>query len=192
MHSSESLLRLNAKEATAHRMVLTFCSVALVAAFFIAVNYHTPYAIPWVVPPVAFYSFDLLVRVIRMRFKDAYIDAPDEHITFVSGTWHLSDSLQKLTKTSYLTVDPCTGCVRRLDSRTACAPTCFLRQPPVRIPSSLHLQCPALDHDIKRQLSSRRRNAISRSKLRRLVRCPQRVGSVGAVRGSNGAPTFRR
>ncbi|KAG8999417.1 hypothetical protein FRB94_006197 [Tulasnella sp. JGI-2019a] len=66
--------------------------VALVIAFLVAVNYHTPYAIPWIVPPVAFYSFDLLVRVIRMRFKDAFLEAPDEQMTLiripdVSGGW---------------------------------------------------------------------------------------------------------
>ncbi|KAG8876946.1 hypothetical protein FRB98_006957 [Tulasnella sp. 332] len=66
--------------------------IALVIGFLVAVNYHTPYAVPWVVPPVAFYAFDLLVRVIRMRFKDAYVEALDEqmtliHIPDVSGGW---------------------------------------------------------------------------------------------------------
>ncbi|KAG8985734.1 hypothetical protein FRB90_004485 [Tulasnella sp. 427] len=61
-------------------------------AFFISICYHTPYAVPWVVPPVAFYTFDFLVRLIRMRFKDAYLEAPDNlitliHIPDVSGGW---------------------------------------------------------------------------------------------------------
>ncbi|KAG8946173.1 hypothetical protein FRC04_012028 [Tulasnella sp. 424] len=61
-------------------------------AFFVSVCYHTPYAVPWVIPPVAFYTFDFLVRLIRMRFKDAYLEAPDNlitliHIPDVSGGW---------------------------------------------------------------------------------------------------------
>ncbi|KIO20576.1 hypothetical protein M407DRAFT_245747 [Tulasnella calospora MUT 4182] len=61
-------------------------------AFFISLCYHTPYAVPWVIPPVAFYTFDFLVRLIRMRFKDAYLEAPDNlitliHIPDVSGGW---------------------------------------------------------------------------------------------------------
>lgn len=66
------------------RLRLT-CLLSTVApvGFFASVCYHTPYAIPWVVPAVAFFTFDFLARLIRMSFKDAYLEAPDKQITLV-------------------------------------------------------------------------------------------------------------
>ncbi|KAG8907768.1 hypothetical protein FRB99_002267 [Tulasnella sp. 403] len=66
--------------------------IVLVTTFFVSLCYHTPYAVPWIVPPVSFYAFDLLVRLVRMRFKDAYLEAPDSQMTLiripdVSGGW---------------------------------------------------------------------------------------------------------
>lgn len=71
-------------EGSALMSQFPFRSTVVTTAFFISVCYHTPYAVPWVIPPVAFYTFDFLVRLIRMRFKDAYLEAPDNLITLVS------------------------------------------------------------------------------------------------------------
>lgn len=41
--------------------------------FFAAIAYHTPYAQPWIVPPVALYTFDLFARLFKTRIKDAVL-----------------------------------------------------------------------------------------------------------------------
>ncbi|TFK77223.1 iron reductase [Pluteus cervinus] len=40
-------------------------------AFFVTVCYHTIYAPPWIYPPLALYGFDFLMRLLRVRIKDA-------------------------------------------------------------------------------------------------------------------------
>ncbi|KAG8215360.1 iron reductase [Butyriboletus roseoflavus] len=57
--------------------VLTF------VAFFVCVCYHSIYAPPWIFPPLAFYGADMFLRLLRYRFKDATMTAPDEFMTFV-------------------------------------------------------------------------------------------------------------
>ncbi|KIK93307.1 hypothetical protein PAXRUDRAFT_522232 [Paxillus rubicundulus Ve08.2h10] len=61
--------------------------VLIFVAFFITVCYHTIYASPWIFPPLAFYGADLLLRMLRYRFKDATLIAQDEFITMV----HVND-----------------------------------------------------------------------------------------------------
>ncbi|CAE6513236.1 unnamed protein product [Rhizoctonia solani] len=52
-------------------------------AFFIMICYHTPYAEPWIYPPIAFWGLDLLLRLVRFRIKDAYVTAVDQQMTIV-------------------------------------------------------------------------------------------------------------
>ncbi|KZS95926.1 iron reductase [Sistotremastrum niveocremeum HHB9708] len=60
-----------------------FFHIVAVVTFFVVVNYHTPYSIPWIYPPIAFYGLDVLVRMLRYRIKDAVLDAPDNQMTIV-------------------------------------------------------------------------------------------------------------
>ncbi|KAG9128299.1 hypothetical protein FRC07_001234 [Ceratobasidium sp. 392] len=60
--------------------------------FFIMICYHTPYAEPWIYPPIAFWGFDILLRLVRFRLKDAYLTAVDQQMTLiripdVQGGW---------------------------------------------------------------------------------------------------------
>ncbi|KAH0834213.1 iron reductase [Lanmaoa asiatica] len=57
--------------------VLTFI------AFFVCVCYHSVYAPPWIFPPLALYGADVFLRLLRYRFKDAAVTAPDKFMTFV-------------------------------------------------------------------------------------------------------------
>lgn len=53
-------------------------------AFFITLCYHTIYAAPWIIPPVAFYAFDVLMRMARYRIKDAWLTRVDGQMTIVN------------------------------------------------------------------------------------------------------------
>lgn len=69
-----------------------FCHVVGYVAFFVIVCYHTPYAVPWIFPAIAFYAADLLVRMVRFRFKDATVVAVGNQLTLlhvhdVDGGW---------------------------------------------------------------------------------------------------------
>ncbi|KAI0328824.1 iron reductase [Cubamyces sp. BRFM 1775] len=52
-------------------------------AFFITVCYHTIYAVPWIFPPLAFYGFDMLLRLFRYRIKDATLFPVDSNMTLI-------------------------------------------------------------------------------------------------------------
>ncbi|KAH9900709.1 iron reductase [Cubamyces lactineus] len=52
-------------------------------AFFITVCYHTIYAVPWIFPPLAFYGFDMLLRLFRYRIKDATLVPVDNNMTLI-------------------------------------------------------------------------------------------------------------
>lgn len=54
-------------------------------AFFVCVCYHSIYATPWIFPPLALYGADMFLRLIRYRFKDATVTAPDKLMTLVSA-----------------------------------------------------------------------------------------------------------
>lgn len=64
---------------------IAFYSIVGVVAFFTMINYHTPYSTPWIYPPLAFYGFDLVMRMLRYRVKDAVLIAPDDQMTIVSA-----------------------------------------------------------------------------------------------------------
>ncbi|KAI0640857.1 iron reductase [Trametes meyenii] len=52
-------------------------------AFFITICYHTIYAAPWIFPPLAFYGFDMLLRLFRYRIKDATLVPVDNNMTLI-------------------------------------------------------------------------------------------------------------
>ncbi|RPD52054.1 iron reductase, partial [Lentinus tigrinus ALCF2SS1-6] len=52
-------------------------------AFCIAVCYHTIYASPWIFPPLAFYGFDMLLRMFRYRIKDATLVPVDSNMILI-------------------------------------------------------------------------------------------------------------
>ncbi|KIK58003.1 hypothetical protein GYMLUDRAFT_75092 [Collybiopsis luxurians FD-317 M1] len=52
-------------------------------AFFITICYHTQYAPPWIFPPLAFYAADMLMRMLRVRIKDATLNAVDSNMTLI-------------------------------------------------------------------------------------------------------------
>ncbi|KAJ8519747.1 hypothetical protein ONZ45_g3357 [Pleurotus djamor] len=52
-------------------------------SFFITICYHTPYATPWIFPPLAFYGFDMLLRFFRYRIKDATLMAIGDQMTLI-------------------------------------------------------------------------------------------------------------
>ncbi|PVG04513.1 hypothetical protein CPB86DRAFT_1133 [Serendipita vermifera] len=53
-------------------------------SFFILVCHHTPYAQPWIFPALAFYGLDMLLRLLRFRFKPASLHAEDNQFTVVN------------------------------------------------------------------------------------------------------------
>ncbi|KAF8147881.1 ferric reductase like transmembrane component-domain-containing protein [Crassisporium funariophilum] len=52
-------------------------------AFFVTICYHTIYATPWIFPPLAFYGFDILMRMFRHRIKDAILVPVDNQMTLI-------------------------------------------------------------------------------------------------------------
>ncbi|KAL0953023.1 hypothetical protein HGRIS_007227 [Hohenbuehelia grisea] len=52
-------------------------------AFFITLCYHTIYASPWIFPPLAFYAADLLMRLLRVRIKDATLVPVAHQMTLI-------------------------------------------------------------------------------------------------------------
>lgn len=58
-------------------------SVLGFVAFFVTICYHTIYASPWIFPPLAFYGFDMLLRLFRYRIKDATLVPIDSNMTLV-------------------------------------------------------------------------------------------------------------
>ncbi|EAL23548.1 hypothetical protein CNBA1950 [Cryptococcus deneoformans B-3501A] len=51
--------------------------------FFAAISYHTPYSRPWIWPCVAIYAYDLVVRMLRYRIKDATLVPVDKTLTMI-------------------------------------------------------------------------------------------------------------
>ncbi|OWZ67919.1 hypothetical protein AYX15_01108 [Cryptococcus neoformans] len=51
--------------------------------FFAALSYHTPYSRPWIWPCVAIYAYDLIVRMLRYRIKDATLVPVDKTLTMI-------------------------------------------------------------------------------------------------------------
>ncbi|KAJ6502884.1 ferric reductase like transmembrane component-domain-containing protein [Mycena vitilis] len=44
-------------------------------AFFVTICYHTPFATPWIFPPLAFYAVDVLLRLLKLRIVVARVRA---------------------------------------------------------------------------------------------------------------------
>ncbi|KAF7314253.1 Iron reductase [Mycena kentingensis (nom. inval.)] len=71
-------------------------------AFFITICYHTIYAMPWIVPPLAFYGADLLVRFIRWRVVVGRVEAKGKgnaamtliHIPLAARGWQAGQHVQ--------------------------------------------------------------------------------------------------
>ncbi|KIR77298.1 ferric-chelate reductase [Cryptococcus gattii E566] len=51
--------------------------------FFAAVSYHTPYSQPWIWACVSIYAYDLVVRMLRYRIKDATLVPVDKTLTMI-------------------------------------------------------------------------------------------------------------
>lgn len=58
-------------------------SVLGFVSFFVTLCYHTIYASPWIFPPLAFYGFDILLRLFRYRIKDAELIPVGNQMTIV-------------------------------------------------------------------------------------------------------------
>ncbi|KAF8647908.1 hypothetical protein AX16_006440 [Volvariella volvacea WC 439] len=63
--------------------IFFFVHVLTFVAFFVTICYHTPYATPWIFPPLAFYGCDFLLRLLRMRIKDAYLTPVSTQMTVI-------------------------------------------------------------------------------------------------------------
>ncbi|KAJ3488444.1 hypothetical protein NLJ89_g11617 [Agrocybe chaxingu] len=57
--------------------------VLVFPAFFITVCYHTIYARPWIYPALALYGLDLLLRMFKIRIKDAVLVPIGKQMTLV-------------------------------------------------------------------------------------------------------------
>jgi hypothetical protein len=67
-----------------HAYIGGMASVLTYVSFFVTICYHTPFARPWIYPPLAFYGLDLLMRLFRFRVKDASL-TPMEDMTIVGA-----------------------------------------------------------------------------------------------------------
>ncbi|KIK09642.1 hypothetical protein K443DRAFT_392442 [Laccaria amethystina LaAM-08-1] len=52
-------------------------------AFVVTICYHTIYASPWIFPPLAFYGADILMRMFKVRIKDALLVPIDNQMTLI-------------------------------------------------------------------------------------------------------------
>ncbi|WVW83773.1 hypothetical protein I302_105794 [Kwoniella bestiolae CBS 10118] len=57
--------------------------VMFFVGFFAAISYHTPYSRPWIYPCIAIYGYDLAVRMLRYRIKDATLVPIDDTLTMI-------------------------------------------------------------------------------------------------------------
>ncbi|WWC94063.1 hypothetical protein V866_000901 [Kwoniella sp. B9012] len=57
--------------------------VMFFVGFFAAISYHTPYSRPWIYPCAAIYGYDLFVRMLRYRIKDATLVPVDDTLTMI-------------------------------------------------------------------------------------------------------------
>ncbi|CAK5275854.1 unnamed protein product [Mycena citricolor] len=67
-------------------------------AFFVTICYHTVYAIPWIFPAVALYTFDLTLRFFRWRVVASRIEAKNGmsliHIPHAKTGWRAGQHVQ--------------------------------------------------------------------------------------------------
>ena len=67
-------------------MSVAACSILGFVAFCVTICYHTIYASPWIFPPLAFYGADILMRMFKVRIKDALLVPIDKQMTLVSNS----------------------------------------------------------------------------------------------------------
>ncbi|KAJ7073224.1 iron reductase [Mycena belliarum] len=53
-------------------------------SFFITLCYHTPYIYPWIFPPLAFFAFDVLLRLLKFRVVVARVRPCDGGLSIIS------------------------------------------------------------------------------------------------------------
>ncbi|KAJ7112851.1 iron reductase [Mycena crocata] len=53
-------------------------------AFFVTVCYHTPFVYPWIFPPIAFYAFDVCLRLLKFRIAVARVHAWDGGMSIIA------------------------------------------------------------------------------------------------------------
>ena len=75
-------------------MSVAACSILGFVAFCVTICYHTIYASPWIFPPLAFYGADILMRMFKVRIKDALLVPIDNQMTLVSILFFLLLSIQ--------------------------------------------------------------------------------------------------
>ncbi|KAJ7076743.1 hypothetical protein B0H15DRAFT_863285 [Mycena belliarum] len=71
-------------------------------AFFITLCYHTIYATPWIFPPLAFFGFDLLLRILRFRVVVGRVEGRGEggagmsliHVPAAASGWRAGQHVQ--------------------------------------------------------------------------------------------------
>lgn len=80
--------------STQANLSFTLRSMLSFVAFFITICYHTIYASPWIFPPLAFYGLDILMRMFRVRIKDATLVAVNKQMTIVRAASLLICSLR--------------------------------------------------------------------------------------------------
>ncbi|TFY66277.1 hypothetical protein EVG20_g4809 [Dentipellis fragilis] len=71
------LTSLRPMRALFYQMFL-FLHILLYPAFLVTLSYHTSHAARWIYPPLALYGLDLLMRLLRLRIKDATL-VPSSH-----------------------------------------------------------------------------------------------------------------
>ncbi|KAJ6534483.1 ferric reductase like transmembrane component-domain-containing protein [Mycena vulgaris] len=52
--------------------------------FFVTICYHTPFVYPWIFPPIAFYAFDVFLRLLKFRVVVARVRACDGGMSIIS------------------------------------------------------------------------------------------------------------
>ncbi|TFK26125.1 ferric reductase-like transmembrane component/FAD binding protein [Coprinopsis marcescibilis] len=64
--------------------VFNIIHILAFVSFYITLCYHTPnYIGPYFYPPLAFYGLDLLMRMFRVRIKDAILVPPNSQLTLI-------------------------------------------------------------------------------------------------------------
>ncbi|KZT58484.1 hypothetical protein CALCODRAFT_495000 [Calocera cornea HHB12733] len=67
-------------------------SLGLYLGFLAWLNHHTHHAKPWIISGLAIYACDLVARMMRMRYKTAYLEPVGDQMTLVhiphaAGRW---------------------------------------------------------------------------------------------------------
>ncbi|KAA1467007.1 iron reductase [Dentipellis sp. KUC8613] len=79
--------------------VFLFLHILLYPAFLITLRYHTKHAARWIYPSLALYGLDLLMRLARLRIKDATLVPSSRQMTLIhvndcSGGWEAGQHIR--------------------------------------------------------------------------------------------------